>query len=94
MRDQRSRRRVENLSRLKEAALALTGNPDAIMDDDSAPLRPVSPRPRPRIGAHPLLGYGTGAFMKDELRSHVEFLEMVGENGASAPGSTRRRRAC
>ncbi|HEY7957677.1 MAG TPA: O-antigen ligase family protein [Polyangia bacterium] len=72
---------LEDLSRLQEATMALTGSPGEMMDDDSERLELITEAER-RIAARPLFGWGTGAFMNDELRSHVEFLEILGENGA------------
>jgi hypothetical protein len=71
-----------NVERLQEIVLALTGSSDAaddVMANDSNRIGIASDAVA-LIERRPLFGYGTGVF-RQYCRSHVEFLEVLGENG-------------
>jgi len=68
-----------NAERLQEVVLALSGSTEAtddVMTHDSGRLGLVDEALK-RIDKEPFFGYGTGNFMG----SHVQFLEILGENG-------------
>jgi len=72
-----------NAERLQETVLALSGSDDAIddvMKNDSHRITLVDEAVA-RISRRPWFGYGTGGFMQDARRSHMQFLEILGENG-------------
>jgi O-antigen ligase len=71
---------VTNLGRLEEVVLALGGAPEDMMEHD-AQRGDLAQLALARIADRPLWGYGTGNFMSDDQRSHIEILEILGENG-------------
>lgn len=73
----------EQVERLGEVVLALSGSTAELVDDDSSRLK-LARGALSLIAERPLFGRGTGNFRvkaTHELRSHVEFLEILGENG-------------
>ncbi|MDB4965213.1 MAG: hypothetical protein JWN44_902 [Myxococcales bacterium] len=72
-----------NVERLQDTVLALSGSTDAsdsMMTHDSGRLTLVD-EALGLIARRPLFGYGTANFMQESARSHVQFLEVLGENG-------------
>lgn len=72
-----------NVDRLQDTVLALGGSSaatDDMMAHDSGRLTLVD-EALGLIARQPLFGYGTGNFMQESARSHVQFLEVLGENG-------------
>jgi O-antigen ligase len=69
-----------DLSRLAQLTLSLSGAPDATIDNDTRRLD-LARYAWAQIGERPLFGHGTGLFMADDQRSHLQFLEILGENG-------------
>jgi O-antigen ligase len=76
--------RVPAMARIEEVLLAISGNTEALEDDDSSRLTLASKAVH-KIAERPFFGYGTGNFFAgdDGARSHVQFLEVLGENGAA-----------
>jgi O-antigen ligase len=72
-----------NVERLQDTVLALSGSSEAtddMMTHDSGRLTLVD-EALGLIARRPLFGYGTGNFMDESARSHVMFLEVLGQNG-------------
>lgn len=73
---------VEDASRLEDLVLAATGSPDRMAGEDSG-RSGLAAQALQMIGERPVFGWGTGALVVDnDLRSHVQFLDVLGENGA------------
>jgi O-antigen ligase len=73
----------ENTERLGEVVLAITGSPDELEEDDSK-RSDIANSAMQLIGERPLLGFGTGRFSvidKAGRHSHMQWLEVMGENG-------------
>ena len=73
----------DGAERLDEVVSALGGSTDALTDDDSSRLA-IARQGLVLVAERPLLGVGTGRFTIDVYgpsRAHVQFLEIVGENG-------------
>jgi O-antigen ligase len=73
----------ESVDRLNEVLLAASGSTDELVDDDSGRLKIAAEALR-MIAERPLFGFGTHNFLVrlgNEKRSHIEFLEVLGENG-------------
>jgi O-antigen ligase len=72
-------------ARLGEVALLLSGNTEDLTDDDSSRGK-LAAEAMKLIAEKPLFGRGTGNFAvergPDGRRSHVQFLDVLGENGA------------
>jgi hypothetical protein len=75
---------VPSVARLEEVLAALSGSTAELTDDDSQ-RSDIAAESIRMIGERPLLGRGTGNFFVAEkhqdFRSHVQFLEVLGENG-------------
>ena len=72
---------LADFSRLQQVILALSGSTDELVDHDSHRLE-IADRAIDLIAKSPLIGHGTGEFeVIADSRSHVEFLEILGENG-------------
>jgi hypothetical protein len=76
---------MPSIARLQEVLLAIGGSTETLADDDSR-RSGIATAAWQMIGEKPLLGRGTGNFLiadaHGDLRSHVQFLEVLGENGA------------
>jgi O-antigen ligase len=71
----------ENVARLGEVVSAASGNTEDLVDDDAGRVW-LMEQALVMITEHPLLGVGTGNFaVRGDLRSHNQFLEVLGENG-------------
>jgi O-antigen ligase len=73
----------ESIDRLNEVVLAATGSTDDLVDDDSGRLK-IAIEALQLIAERPVFGFGTHNFtvrLRHEKRSHVQFLEVLGENG-------------
>jgi O-antigen ligase len=72
-----------NAERLQDTLLALSGSSaatDDMMAHDSGRTT-LADEALALIARQPLFGYGTGNFMQESARSHVQYLEVLGENG-------------
>jgi O-antigen ligase len=71
----------QNVERLGEVVSAVAGSPDELIDDDNRRLW-LAEQALVMISERPLFGRGTGNFaIRGDLRSHNQFLEILGENG-------------
>jgi O-antigen ligase len=73
----------ENAERLGQVVLAISGSPDELEGDDSG-RTDIAASAIQLIGERPLFGFGTGTFSVIDKRgrhSHLQFLEVMGENG-------------
>jgi O-Antigen ligase len=74
-------RGVEQAGRLTEVLLALSGQTEDLVEDDSSRTR-LSLEALALIAERPLFGRGTRNFtVEGQRRSHVQFLDVLGENG-------------
>ncbi len=73
---------VPAIARLQEVIVAFSGDTSELTDDDSQRIG-IAQQAIHAIAERPIFGHGTANFFinENEQRSHVQFLEVLGENG-------------